>query len=159
MNEDWNARLVALRRAFDETFTNQPDERPATEDFLAIRVAEEPFALRLTGIERLAEGAKIVSVPSSRPCVLGVASVRGTVVAVHSLAVLLGYAPGPATWLAVVHGLDVAVAFDALEGFLRAPRGTSGALRIDGTARPILDMNDIVRMMTTGESGQARSRA
>jgi hypothetical protein len=140
-------RATALRRAFDESFAAAPIERELTEDFLAIRVAGEPFAFRMTDIARVAEAPKIVGVPSVRASVLGVAAIRGALVSVHSLAALLGYANASSrhAWIALLQGVEAtSVAFDALDGFVRAPRGKLDVLRSGEVSRPIVDIGKVI---------------
>ncbi len=154
-------RAAALRHAFDAAFAVPPSgTRAETEDFLAIRVADDPFAVRVSSVVRLAAAPKIVPVPSRRPAVLGVAAMRGALVSVHSLAALLGY-PGDAgvhRWMALADGGDmVGLAFHELDGFLRVPKGANGAIASGGVTRPIVDMRAILETITTGTTGTPRS--
>ena len=154
-------RAATLRRAFDATFAAQPPGmRAQTEDFLAIRVAGDPFAMRVSSVLRLAAAPKIVPVPSRRPAVLGVAAMRGALVSVHSLAVLLGYArdAGADRWIALANeGEMVGLVFHELDGFLRVPKGAVGAIGGDGVTRAIVDMRAILETITTGTTGPPRS--
>jgi hypothetical protein len=152
-------RAAALRRAFDAAFAVPPSgARAETEDFLAIRVADDPFAVRVSSVVRLAAAPRIVPVPSRRPAVLGVAALRGALVSVHSLAVLLGYSgdAGAHRWIALADGM-VGLAFHELDGFIRVPKGANGAIGADGVTRPIVDMRAILETITTGMPGPRRS--
>lgn len=148
-------RAAALRRAFDAAFAAPPaGARDAMQDFLAIRVAGDPFAVRVASVSRLAAIPKIVSVPSQRRSVLGVAAIRGALVSVHGLAALLGYASdgGDARWIAIAGNEMVGLAFHELDGFLRVPAGTKDAIASDGITRPIIDIDTVLETITTGRS-------
>jgi len=120
-----NERALELRREFDRSFAEPPrDGREPVADVLAIRVGGDAWALRMEHLSHLASGRKVVPVPSRRPELLGVATVRGVLVPVFSLARLLGYAapPGAPRWLAACGaGPDAAFAFDVFERYLRVP--------------------------------------
>jgi chemotaxis signal transduction protein len=152
-NEQLQARLRALRGEFDQSFA-----RPGT-DFLLIRVAGEPHALRLAEVAALEADRAITPVPSEARALLGVAGLRGALVAVFDLAQLLGLpAPSPAgksppsgrRWLALVKGTQVAMAFGEFEGQRRLgadalatalEAGQQGELiRTAGTARPLVQL-------------------
>ena len=149
-------RAAALRRAFDESFAAAPPPAaPPTEDFLSVRVAGDPYALRLSDVARVSAAPKIVAVPSRRLAVLGVAAVRGALVPMYSLAALLGCDAGRAShrWVALAAGDEVVgLAFDGIDGFVRARRGTTGALDGGGATRPIVDVIALVRAIQTGRS-------
>ncbi len=140
-------RVAELRRTFDRAFAS-PATRTTddTEDMLAIRVAGDPYALRVSEMSGLATGKKIAFLPSQRPSVVGIAGVRGSLLLVHSLAVLLGYGlhPSPSTWLALSIGDDpVGLGFDELEGFLRVRR--ADVHPVDG-AEARLHVRDVARV-------------
>jgi chemotaxis signal transduction protein len=164
-NERLQARLSALRNEFDQSFAR---ERQAPEvlgtDYLLIRVAGEPCALRLAEVAALEADRAITPVPSDAPALLGVGGLRGALVAVFDLAQLLGHAPpsaprpasapgqsGPATprWLVLVKGSLVAMAFGEFEGQRRLgldalARAQAGqhqeVLRVAGVSRPIVQL-------------------
>jgi chemotaxis signal transduction protein len=119
-------RVADLRRAFDRTFASEATSAAEdAEDLLAIRVAGDRYALRLGEMSGLATGRKVTRVPSRRPGVLGIASVRGSLLSVHSLAAMLGYGldSSPCAWLAISVGEQpVGLAFEQLDGFLRLRR-------------------------------------
>jgi purine-binding chemotaxis protein CheW len=115
-------------------------QREATEDFLAIRVAGEPFALRLSETARISRAPRVVAVPSASASVIGVAAMRGTLLSVHCLARLLGYSGGTHEWIAIARDTDVALAFEAVDAFVRVPRGSTGALRSGEVVRPLVDL-------------------
>jgi purine-binding chemotaxis protein CheW len=128
--EQLQQRLTELRNTFDESFARPV--RPyggQIEDLLAIRVADEPYAVRLDDVAglALATDTVVTPLPGAPPHLLGVASVRRTVVAVHDLAALLGQArPASPRWLILARGEPpVAVAFDRVDGHLRLPRAAT----------------------------------
>ena len=153
-----HSRAALLRRDFDAAFALPPPASTiATEDFLAIRVGEDAYAIRVSNIARLIAAPKIIPLPSKRPAVLGVAAIRGALVSVHSLPTLLGH---PASishrWLTLVESRDmIALAFDDLDGFLRLPKGADGAIEANGITRSILDVRAVLEMIT-GKAGSPR---
>ena len=92
MNE---AQLVestaaALRQAFDLSFAlSPPPASPEVEDLLTLRVAGNPYAIRLRDIAGIVAGRKVVPVPAITPGLLGLAGIRGGVVPVFGLASIL----------------------------------------------------------------------
>ncbi len=150
-----------LRRSFNESFAEpHRAEAASSEDFIAIRVAEHPYAIALPEISGLFAGKAITPVPGFDPGLLGVAGFRGTIVPVFDLRTLLGYS-GARTprWLVLAPcGEPVSLAFDAFEGHVRAPRASifaggqtdpsrpyvRGVLSAEGTSRPVLDLPSIL---------------
>jgi purine-binding chemotaxis protein CheW len=163
--------LVALRRAFDEPFASPPGtEGEAVEDFLAVKVADDPCAFRVRAITHLSGQRKIVPLPGRRAELLGLAGIRGAIVPVYSLARLLGHpaAGEPARWLVTCGvGLEAAFAFEELQRYLRvpaasvspvgpsdAPRPHVEALVREGSlVRAVIDLASIVRALTTSSPG------
>lgn len=152
MNErDWSVRASDLRRDFDATFAKTPlDIAVATHDFLMIRVSGEPFAMRVRDVGRVGRvtgTSQILAVPTRRATVLGVIAIRGVVVAVHSLASLLGHlSKDSPKWIAIAAGAETTgLAFDELEKFVRIhDAGKERVLVHDGLARPIVDVAAIL---------------
>ena len=70
-NERLQARLHALRSEFDQSFARvrQPPQVAGT-DYLLIRVAGEPYALRLGEVSALEADRAITPVPSEAPALL-----------------------------------------------------------------------------------------
>jgi purine-binding chemotaxis protein CheW len=117
-------RATALRRGFDLSFAaeRQPDSAPR-EDFLGIRLQDEPYAIRLSEISGLFACQQIAPVPSDIPALLGLAGFRGAVVPVYDLNNLLGHSRSETTrWLAIAAGTPVALAFDVFDGHIRVFR-------------------------------------
>jgi chemotaxis signal transduction protein len=150
-------RLLRFRHAFDDAFAAAPLTTSDTfEDLLAVRVGGDPYALRVREITGLVASRKIVPLPSGRAELLGIAGIRGALVAVYSLAALLGYAGDskPTAWLALAGTSEpIGLGFEEFEGFVRvrsgdvyaAPSagGTPGALhvvRVENQSRRIVDI-------------------
>jgi chemotaxis signal transduction protein len=133
-------RLLLFRHAFDKAFAAAPITTLETfEDLLAVRVAGDPYALRVREITGLVASRKIVPLPSKRPELLGIAGNRGSLVAVYSLAALLGYGADskPTPWLALAGGSDpIGLGFEAFEGFLRVRSGDLHSARVAEGAKP-----------------------
>lgn len=146
MSPHLGGRAAALRREFDASFA-----RPATtaapdmHDLLAIRIAGQPYALRLRDVTMLVGRRKLVPVPSASPYLSGLAGVRGAIVPVFALAALLDHGEAaPATQWLVLSGAarePLALAFDELDGHLRVP----GAAIVSASApeRPLV--REVVR--------------
>ena len=116
-----------LRTEFDRTYAIPPSSQglEPIEGLLAVRVAGDPYALRISEISGLANDRKIVALPSPISELLGVAGIRGGLVSVYSLAALLGYNFDGETprWLALCGTEEhVGFAFHEFEGYLRVPR-------------------------------------
>ena len=162
-NNDGSERVAELRRAFDQGFAAPPKtERDELENLLAIRVAGERFALRISELAGLQPQQRIVPLPGARAGLLGLAGVRGRLVPVYSLASLLGYAAQErqqeSRWLAICGSEQaVALAFAQFDGHRQPPRrdllslpaseGGSAhreVLRLDGAAVPLLHLPSLI---------------
>ena len=83
---------AALAEAFDAAFARPPASgRADTQSFLALRLGDDAFAVRVGDIAALHADRRIVPMPSAEPTLLGVAAVRGRIAPVYDLAALLGY--------------------------------------------------------------------
>jgi hypothetical protein len=114
-------RLLELRQSFDRAFTEPfvESDEVASIDLLAIRIGRDPFALRLTEIAALEADRTITPVPSEHRELLGIAGVRGGVVAVFDLGALIGaQQPEELRWLVLAKGAPLAFAFSAFDGQL-----------------------------------------
>ena len=129
-------KAAQLRQAFDRTFASPPSlASPEVEDLLTIRVAGDPYAIRLLDIAEIVTERKVVSVPSVTPDLLGLAGIRGGIVPAFGLSSLLGYGPDPESprWMILCGSEEpIALAFSQFEGYLRLP---TSALHADDNFR------------------------
>jgi purine-binding chemotaxis protein CheW len=129
-------KAAQLRQDFDRTFALPPSlAAPEVEDLLAIRVAGDPYAIRLLDIAEIVTDRSVVSVPSVTPDLLGLAGIRGGIVPVFGLSSILGYGPDPGTprWMILCGSEEpIALAFAEFEGYLRLP---ASALHADENFR------------------------
>jgi chemotaxis signal transduction protein len=120
-------RAAALRREFDAQFAGVPRATPDTEDFLLVRIAARPYALRLAQLGGIAKGRALVPAPARSPGFLGLVGIRGMVVGVYGMATLLaGEERASSTpWLALSGGHEpIALAFEQLDAFARVERSS-----------------------------------
>lgn len=119
MSEISQASIVAqMRDAFDGAFAREVEDPRQPEFAIWIRVGGEIFAVRMRDIAGLLKSNKIVPFPSQSPDVLGVISLRGTLVPVFNLTALLRMKSSTApSWLMLPGGEPaIAFAFEAFEG-------------------------------------------
>jgi chemotaxis signal transduction protein len=164
-NEETNGIISAvgtaavLRRLFDEGFAAPAASiREPVEDLLAIRIASDPYALRLSEIAGLHVDIKIVPVPSPVAQLLGIVGIRGVMAPIYDLAALLGYPPvvNPG-WIVFARGSRrVGFAFETFESHLQVPRGslaetgddqTRASVLAGGALRPIVHLASVVAMI------------
>ncbi|WP_437878546.1 chemotaxis protein CheW [Sorangium sp. So ce513] len=127
-------RLAALRDAFDASFAAPAlpcADEPARA--LAIRAGDRRLLARIDELAAVEPCRRIVPLAGGPPGLLGLAGLRGRLVAVYDLAALVGGRPragvadaaaGPAPrWLLVcAESPDVALAIDEIEGHASLPR-------------------------------------
>jgi len=123
-----DSKAAELREAFDLSFALPPLRvSQEVEDLLLIRLAGDPYAIRLRDITGVVAERKVVPVPSATPDLLGLAGIRGGVVPVFGLASILGYGQLPESpgWM-VICGVEepIALAFSDFEGYLRLPKSS-----------------------------------
>ena len=137
MNQQNNDRLetdtaAQLREAFDSSFALPPSlASQEVEDLLTIRLAGDPYAIRLLDITEIVTGRKVIPIPAVTPGLLGLAGIRGGIVPVFGLSSILGYGPDPGSprWMILCCAEEpIALAFSDFEGYLRLP---ASALRAD----------------------------
>jgi purine-binding chemotaxis protein CheW len=156
-------RALALRRDFDGDFARPPSSAAAAlVDLLAIRVAGDPYALRLDEVAGLAADRRVTPVPSPAPELLGLVGFRGGVHPVYSLRALLGYPAGALPrWLVFLGaGALVGVAVDGYDGHLRVARAELAArpsearqhvgaiAEVAGGALPVLSVASLRQAIT-----------
>lgn len=125
-----------LRQAFDSTFaTPQSLTTGEIENLLMIRIAGDPYAIRLLDIAEIISGRSVVSVPTTTPDLLGLAGVQGGIVPVFSLSSLLGYGleTDPPRWMIICGSEEpFALGLSDFEGHLKLP---TSALHTDENFR------------------------
>lgn len=145
-----------LAEEFDRNFAAAPPgEIAQAENALAVRLCDDPYAIRAGEVAGLFRDHRVVQLPSREPALLGVAGFRGRIAPVYDLGVLLGY---PARvlprWLLLALGGEVALAVTSFEGQLSLSHGDvaaptdqstgrsfiRGAVRTNALMRPIVDM-------------------
>jgi chemotaxis signal transduction protein len=159
-------RLEDLRQSFDRAFAEAREpRRDETLTLLSIRVGRDPHAVRLSDVAALELRCAVTPVPSEHPELLGIAGLRGAVVAVFDLAALIGASRGDAPWVLLAKGAPVAFAFAEFEGVwsvraeeLVRAQGARGARAQDvvlrgGQPLPVIDLAGLV-----GDLGHARAR-
>ena len=122
------SKAAELRHAFDLSFALPPPQASQeVEDLLTIRVAGDPYAIRLRDIAGMVAGRRVVPVPAVTLDLLGLAGIRGGVVSVFGLASILGYGQGPGSprWMVLCGAEEpIALAFSDFEGYLRLPKSS-----------------------------------
>jgi purine-binding chemotaxis protein CheW len=144
-------RAVEMRTAFDCSFAQAHETcELAQQDFLAIRVAADPYAIRLADIAGLYVDRRITRLPSTDPAFIGIAGLRGALVPVYDLAALLGHPSGESCrWLLLIGGTSLGLSFEKFEGHLRGPAAAVstqvGERRTDGMTQELLHLGDAQR--------------
>lgn len=165
-------KAAELRAAFDRSFAASEQERAAAAevDILAIRVADQRYALRLSEVQAVHAERKLVPVPSPVPELLGLVGLRGLVAPIYDLRLLLGHPAGPVPrWLALAHATSaIGFAFDALEVHLRVsandlvmPRVgdagshhfAPGSVVTASGPRPLIHLPSLIESVTRGKPG------
>lgn len=171
-----DGKTAALRQAFDQSFALPPAETSReVEDLLRIRVAGDPYAMRLGDIAGIVTRRKVVPLPGGSPDLLGSAGIRGGIVPVFALALLLGY--GQVTeappWMVLCRSEDpIALAFPEFEGYARVSKSSihlddnlrpgrqhvKEIARIEAERRPVISIPLIVATIRN-RTGQIRPRS
>jgi purine-binding chemotaxis protein CheW len=153
---------ATLRQAFDQSFAAPAvpvsDDR---ETLLHVLVGSAPYAIRVSEIQGLVVDAKVAPLPTPVPGLLGVAGVRGAIVAVYHLQSFVGGGE-PASiprWMVIARAAPIALAFDALSGHLRVNKERivkqAGATHVqeaavlDGTTAPIVSLAIVADSITS----------
>ena len=155
LNDSIEDNMAAqLRQAFDRTFALPPSGvSPEAEDLLTIRVAGDPYAIRLLDIAEIVTERRVISVPAVTPDLLGLAGIRGGIVPVFGLSSILGYGPdpGPPRWMIICGAEEpIALAFSDFEGYLRLP---SSALHADENFRATREHMKYVNQVASTPDG------
>jgi chemotaxis signal transduction protein len=116
-----------LKRAFDLTF-QQPLVKRGHElvHLLIVRIGTARFALKVADLAGLARAQTVVPLPGADAGLLGVAGLKGRMVAVYSLAAMIG-CPELSTeqnrWMVLCRcEKEIALAFTAVTGTMMVPR-------------------------------------
>jgi len=121
-------RARELRHAFDRTFAEPlRADAVAQDDFLAITIGSDPYALRLSEVGGLYPSRRTTGLPGAASALRGLVGLRGALVPVYDLGALLGYSQAaPPRWLVtIVDGkVTVAVGFEQFDRHLRVARDT-----------------------------------
>ena len=124
-----------------------PQAAQQIEDLLAIRVAGDPYAIRLREIAGMVAGRRVIPVPAIPLDLLGLAGLRGGVVPVFGLASILGYgqAPGSPRWMILCGAEEpIALAFSDFEGYLRLPKSSLQVANTEAGVRTVINIPLIV---------------
>jgi purine-binding chemotaxis protein CheW len=153
------SRLGDLRAGFDRSFARvQNAVADEHEDFLAIGVGNDSYAVRVRELAGLHAARAVTRLPSPLPDLLGIAGFRGVLVAVYDLAATLGYERAEsARWLILASDAPVSFVFARFEGHLRVAADAVSAegggarngavrevLRSGSLALPVLHLPTIV---------------
>ncbi|QRK04450.1 chemotaxis protein CheW [Archangium violaceum] len=168
-------RLDELRDSFDSSFSRPPPPRQEPgEALLRLRVGGAPLAVRLGHLSGLHLMPRLVGLPGAPAALLGLAGLRGQLIAVHDLAALLGLQSSePPRWLLLAGGARrVGLAAAGFEGQMRAtseqmrPGGSSSThpllstsvLLPDVPPLPVLDVDSLVRKLLEDASALQQGR-
>jgi chemotaxis signal transduction protein len=166
-------RAAELRRAFDLSFTEvRRVEAAETLDVVAIRVAADPYAVRLAEIAGVHADRPVTGVPSRIAELRGVAGFGGRIVPVFCLAALLGHALAASPrFLAVAADASVALAFESLDGQMRVPLSAlapaegrdrasycAESICARGLIRPVISIPAVVAAIAARAAGGTRPK-
>lgn len=165
------AKAGELRRAFDRARAAPISSyaESQTEDLIALRIGQRPYAIRITEISGLATNKKIAGIPSSISQLLGLAAIRGSLVPVYSLGALLeSYEDTEkARWLALCGTEEYfGLAFGEFEGHVRIPRdqlhsaerGGLASTHVTHVARTADEVRPVISIPLIRETIQGRCR-
>jgi chemotaxis signal transduction protein len=159
-------RAEELRLLFDRSFESAAQlDMTVHENLLGIRVAGDPYAIRLSEISGLFLDKAATPLPGAVFGLNGVAAFRGIVVPVYDLRILLGYGEGGySRWLALsAPPTAVGLSFDRFENHFRVAPDTIAKqdlpggqrehvrefLRLEETSRPIINLSSVLHAITT----------
>lgn len=160
-----HAQVAEMRRLFDASFATPVATRDETlTDMLAIRTPSGSYALRTAHSAAILRCPALTTVPGGHPALLGLAGVRGALVAVYRVAGATAARPAPGSgWIALcAEDRSMALHFDALIGFARvtqdaihrASEGEHEVVDIAGQRCGVLDVAKWVAGITRPQVGQ-----
>lgn len=151
---------VKIAEEFDREFAVVPaDADRQRETFLAIRLGDDPYAVRTAEVAGLVADRRVIPLPTLEPALLGVASFRGRVLPVYDMSTLLGGAARPASrWLLLVGGGELALSVTSFEEQFSLPAGEQlaaaqalasrphvrGVVQVRGKVRPVADLTSVL---------------
>lgn len=144
-------RAQELRAAFDRAFADAPAAYAAPHvDLLRVHVAGAPYAIVLAEIAGLHADLRVAPMPSAAPELLGVVSVRNSIVPVYDLSAVVGVVRPRPRWLVLARCSPVlAFAFESFDGHARVAdhaiaKSTGAVVRgvvtLDGRPHQVLDL-------------------
>jgi purine-binding chemotaxis protein CheW len=152
-----------LRSEFDATFARPPAPPAAAgERFIVVLAGQHQLALRCSEIDSLHRYAGVATLPDGPPGLLGLAGVRGQLVAVYDLSALLAEPAGDSgrIWLALCAAdKQVAFAITQVQGLAHVERDqvrpiaaaenrhVREAFEYGGIVRGILDLRSLLDAM------------
>ena len=147
-------KVSQLRQAFDCTFA-MPSSLASSEfqDLLTIRIAGDPYAIRLFDITEIISEQRVFSVPSVTPNLLGLVGIRGRILPVFSLSSMLGYGTDldSPRWMILCGSEEpIALAFSDFDGYLRLP---SSSLHADENFRATYEHVKYVNQVASTPDG------
>jgi chemotaxis signal transduction protein len=110
-----------LKKSFDRTFQEPLVERgQELVHLLIVRVGAGKFALKVADLAGLVRAQTVVPIPATGSALLGLAGLKGRMVAAYSLAALIGcpeVSIAPARWMVLCRcQKEIALAFSAVTG-------------------------------------------
>jgi len=127
IENDVALKFEDLRRSFDLSF-QQPLVERAQElvHLLIVRIGSARFALKVADLAGLARAQTVVPIPGADSGLLGIAGLKGRMIAVHSLAAMIGspeLSTEPNRWMVLCRReKEIALAFTAVTGTMMVPR-------------------------------------
>ena len=128
-----------LKRAFDLTFQQPLVERgQELVHLLIVRIGTARFALKVADLAGLARAQTIVPIPGADSELLGIAGLKGRMVAVYSLAAMIGspeLSIEQNQWMVLCRcEKEIALAFTAVTGTMMVPRARAQPGKYRGAA-------------------------
>lgn len=173
-------KLHALRREFDASFA-QPMAQDTTAliKLLIVQAGEGHFVLRLDDALGLHACPRIIALPGAGPGLLGLAGIRGQLIAVYRLSAILGVQSNvdtPPRWLLLPRAAgQLALGLDGIAAYVNAPvsalcpatASSSIAPELcphvlnypqQGSPLPVLDIHAVVAAIAQDAAAQLSSK-
>jgi len=124
---DVELKFGELKRSFDLTFQQPLVERgQELVHLLIVRIDDARFALKVADLAGLARAQTVVPIPGAASGLLGLAGLKGWMIAVYSLAAMIGCpekSTGQNRWMVLCRSeKEIALAFTAVTGTMMVPR-------------------------------------